>query len=250
MNDSITLDSNDYAILSTLDVGKRVKYIRELLQKRYGNQYSGKSLASRVGISQSNFVHLEQKANDVPSKVLRAISRDFNVPMDVFFDDFYQGDYKPVIIEKQSTEEDFELDSGKSDYVSADETSDVNPIDEDSYTFVVIAYLEASNGDRRVIFNNRSKEPYKRTHVRHVISNLINSMDEMDIFINPIHLPNDKKPSSTFQALQHIETRDNPELYIWIPKKLIHDTTMFLERVGRKYTDKLNEQISTKNNEQ
>jgi|GEM_PF-5692275 len=245
MESSIVLDSTDYAQLSTLDVGGRVKFIRELLQKRFGNKYSGKSVASRVGISQPNLVHMERNANDVPSKVLRAISRDFNVKMDIFFDDFYIGEYKSIVIEHQQIQDDNELGVAGENYISNANAKGVNPITENSYKFVVIAFLEATNGDKREIFTSRSKEVYTRPHVRHVIANLINTIDETDILINPNHLPSEHRTSSSVQALQHIEAKDNPELYIWYPKKLYNDTMQFLYNVGRKYTSDLNEKTTT-----
>lgn len=244
MNKEMVLSSMDYAQLRTLDLGGRVRYIREFLQKEYGNKYSGKSLANRIGVSQSNYTYLENKANDIPSKILRAISKDFNVAMDVFFDDFYEGEPKTIIIKPLSFDEKIEPAVIANRYSDVGIATNKNPADEDSYTFVVVAYLEASNGDRRMIFNSHSKELYQRTHVQSVVASMIHAMDEIDRFINPGYRPSDKTPSPAYQALQHIELRDNPELYVWIPQKLYNDTLMTLEKAGREYTSKLLERAA------
>ncbi|UFJ41711.1 helix-turn-helix domain-containing protein [Brevibacillus humidisoli] len=245
MKDSIVLNETQYAELAGLDIGPRVRYIREILHENFGPSFSGNSVANRIKIiSQPTLTHIERgKSKDVPSKVLRAISRDFNVNMDIFFDDFYEGEYKPIVIHRKHDEQPDNVSTLIDDaYIPID----INPFTENEFILVVYAQLESSNGDRKLLFNTRSKEKYSIPYLRHVIAQFINALETTDSLINPEHLPLTDGVSAVALADRHIKVRDLPMYDIWFPKSEWESMFNNLNKVGEKYTARLLEHLNGK----
>ncbi|WP_037285727.1 helix-turn-helix domain-containing protein [Saccharibacillus sacchari] len=243
MNDdnAIELTWNDYAELSTLNIGGRVRYIRNILLKTYGREYSGQSCANRIGVSQSNFVHLEKNAQDIPSKTLRAISKDFNVQMDIFFDDFYEDDYVPIVIRSRNSKLEQHTNSFIAD--DEDETDSGNPCEENEYVLITVAYLKATNGDRRLIFETRSNQKYTREQTAVVLASIMQTVEGMDFVVDPEEAVSKLETASSFtpisQAYKAIRKHDSEELYIWIPSKAFNESTERLNQLGKQYTNTL-----------
>lgn len=100
MNKTISLNREQFAELAARDVGPRIRYIRDLLQKEYGDQYSSRSVALRIeNISPQALSVIERgETKDCPYKVACAIAKDFNVDVTLFHDDFYEQGYRIITI--------------------------------------------------------------------------------------------------------------------------------------------------------
>ncbi len=243
MNDdnAIELAWNDYAELSALSIGGRVRYIRNILLKTYGREYSGKSCANRIGVSQSNLVHLEKNAQDIPSKTLRAISIDFNVQMDIFFDDFYEDEYVPIVIRPRSSKVQQHANSVLVDI--EDGANNGDPSEENEYVLITVAYLKAKNGDRRLIFETRSNQRYTREQTAVVLASIMQTVEGMDFVVDPkealskLEVASSTTPIS--QAYKAITKYDVEELYVWIPNRAFNENTEHLNEIGKEYTKRL-----------
>lgn len=97
--------SDFYSLAEMGDIGQRIGFIRRLLHKQHGTQFSTRSVAERIQIiSFTALSAIERGDTKEPSaRLLKAISSDFEVDMNVFFDDFYQSGYRPITIGHDAT---------------------------------------------------------------------------------------------------------------------------------------------------
>ncbi|MED4353969.1 hypothetical protein P9265_16775 [Schinkia azotoformans] len=185
----ITLNKTNLSDLAELSIGKRVRYIREHLQKECGNAFSGKSVANRIKLfSQSTLTTIERdKSKDIPSKVLYAISKDFGADLDMFFDDYYQySTYEtveltpPLYIEDTHKESESEAEQTEDQY-----DSEINPLLENEYTIKTMVSKVASNQDEQLTFIFKSRVKYSEQHLFYLLSQIINQMNTLDASIEP-----------------------------------------------------------------
>ncbi|MFD1135623.1 hypothetical protein [Paenibacillus urinalis] len=100
MNKTISLNREQFKELAGKDVGPRIRYIRELLQKEFGDQYSSRSVALRIEIISPQALSVIERGEtkDCPYKVACAIAKDFNVDVTLFNDDFYMQGFRVISI--------------------------------------------------------------------------------------------------------------------------------------------------------
>ena len=185
----VTLNKTALSDLAELSIGKRIRYIREHLQKECGNTFSGKSVANRINLfSQSTLTTIERdKSKDVPSKVLYAISKDFGADIYMFFDDYYQ----------QTTYESVDLipplynsypnngSDARADHKGNQHDSGINPLLENEYTIKTMVSKVASNQDEQLTFIFKSRVKYSEQHLFYLLSQIINQMNTLDASIEP-----------------------------------------------------------------
>lgn len=250
MEKSITLNETDYVQLSNMDIGPRVRYIREIIREHFGEKYSGKSVAIRIGISPSQFTFIERgKTKDIPAKVLHTICKDLNVDWQVFFDDFYDEEYKKIIINKRETDESSSdtksMKDGVVDGLNKDIKEllkqlvnyDANPLLENDYYVYIVMYLQSENGDKKHLFNKLSKEKLSHDLIRNIVSQLIMVLDSTDVLVNPEHVIYNSSPIE--QAEKHLQLRSEDQWNLWYPSSIYKKSMSRLEEVGEEYTNLL-----------
>jgi len=185
----VTLNKTDLSDLAQLSIGKRIRYIREHLQKECGNAFSGKSVANRIQLfSQSTLTTIERdKSKDVPSKVLHAISKDFGADLYMFFDDYYQQNtYESVDLIPPLYNADSKNESdANADHIESQLDSGINPLLENEYTIKTMVSKVASNQDEQLTFIFKSRVKYSEQHLFFLLSQIINQMNTLDASIEP-----------------------------------------------------------------
>ena len=86
----ITLHASTIEELQFKNIGQRIRILREELQKINKSDFTGKTVASRLpNISQSKLNFIERgETSSIDAQLLYDISKDFGVPIELFFDDF------------------------------------------------------------------------------------------------------------------------------------------------------------------
>ncbi|MFB6466470.1 helix-turn-helix domain-containing protein [Cytobacillus sp. Hz8] len=185
----VTLNKPNLSDLRELSIGKRIRYIREHLQKECGNAFSGKSVANRIQLfSQSTLTTIERdKSKDVPSKVLYAISKDFGADLYMFFDDYYQQNtYESVdlIPPLYNSDPNDEPNAG-TDHTENQQVSGANPLLENEYTIKTMVSKVASNHDEQLTFIFKSRVKYSEQHLFYLLSQIISQINTLDVSIEP-----------------------------------------------------------------
>ncbi|POZ55053.1 hypothetical protein LYSIN_03350 [Lysinibacillus sphaericus] len=186
-----TLMQTQLSELANLSVGRRIRFIREVLQKEYGNLFSGKSVANRIQvISPSTLTMIEkEKTKDVYFGVITALAKDFGVEISLFTDDFY-NETLPISIDLIPAY--FISDEPKSSLPEATETlrqnelSGCNPLLESSNIIKVQIRKVAANLDEQQIFSFKSQEKFSQQQLFSLLSTVINHVNTLDVLINPV----------------------------------------------------------------
>jgi transcriptional regulator with XRE-family HTH domain len=82
----------EYMELASMEMGQRIRYLRELLRNLYDKKgFTTVEVAERVQIKQQSLTAIELGETKNPKfMVIYGLSRAFNVPMEAFTDDFYE----------------------------------------------------------------------------------------------------------------------------------------------------------------
>lgn len=241
-----TLEQTHLSVLANLPIGKRVRYIREHLRKEFGNEFSGKSVANRIQLfSQSTLTTIERgKTKDIPSKVLYAISKDFGANLYMFFDDYYQNSainsvdlYPPLYhIDTHTRSSVAEVEHSK----YPKEGNNTNPLHEDEYAIKTTVSKVSINEDEQITFTYKSRVKYSEQHLFHLLSQVINQINTLDISIDP-SLAEDKSHFNSIKLAKDFVKHGKESLHTfpWYfhRDKLEMDNQSFEKAV--KYTEQL-----------
>lgn len=247
----VTLNKTNLSDLSALSIGKRVRYLREILQNEFGNDFSGKSVAKRINLfSQSTLTTFERdKSKDIPSKALYAISKDFGADIYMFFDDFYHlnpnsiaelipplyNDTKPEIIGKTS----IELDNDNL------QLTGTNPLLENEYLIKATVSKLASNQDEQLTFIYKSRVKYSEQHLFLLLSQIVNQINTIDASIEPILIKENRQSNAMELAddyISHSSTSLNA--FPWYPNKAKVSMDNKAYQTAITYTEKLTEDFN------
>lgn len=82
---------SEFTQLKAMDMGKRIRYLREQMDRLYGkNSFATTELAKKLGVTSQSLTAIERGVSQNPSfKAIHLLSKEFNVPIDVFTDDYY-----------------------------------------------------------------------------------------------------------------------------------------------------------------
>lgn len=180
-----TLLQTNLSDLAGLSLGKRIRYLRELLQNEFGNAFSGKSVANRIElISPSTLIQIEKdRAKDVYFGVVEAISKDFGAGLELFTDDFYKNKLPDSIelipiavnnfaLEKNESEDDVNLNG-------------INPLLENSHFIKIQVSRQSSNLAEQPFAIVTSKEKYSKNEIFVLLSSIFNQVNTLDVALNP-----------------------------------------------------------------
>ncbi|MEK5037322.1 hypothetical protein [Sporosarcina sp. FSL K6-3457] len=184
--DKITLNQTHLSDLFLLPIGKKVRYIREILLKEYGNDFSGKSVANRVQIIVPSTLALIEKGKtkDIPSQALFAISKDFGLDINMFFDDFYtNNNYSEVTFTPKIFLEEQKVYAEQNEHKRKSKM-DSNPLLETTFQVKVIVSKIASNSDEQLCFMTKSKEKYGDNELVTLLSQIISQTNSLDVSNN------------------------------------------------------------------
>ncbi|MEI5908366.1 hypothetical protein WAK64_15020 [Bacillus spongiae] len=246
----ITLNKTNLSDLAELSMGKRVRYIREHLQKECGNVFSGKSVANRIKLfSQSTLTTIERdKTKDIPSKVLYAISKDFGADLYMFFDDYYQhSTYESVELTPPLYYEDTYKKS-ETEQTEEQYDSEINPLLENVYTIKTMVSKVSSNQDEQITFTFKSRVKYSDQHIFYLLSQIINHINTLDVSIDPELT--DSKLDSIKLAQDYVQYgKTSLHAFPWhsTKDKLVMDNQLHKKAV--KYTEQLLENLKRNSEE-
>ncbi len=159
----ITLHASTIEELQFKSIGQRIRILREELQKINKSDFTGKTVASRLpNISQSKLNFIERgETSSIDAQLLYEISKDFGVPMEIFFDDFYSNvSTKGTIYMKPKIYQAHNASSHNTKRLK-----NINPLDEEKFKLNIQLKRIASNGDYQIVSSDT-------THVTHDIETL------------------------------------------------------------------------------
>jgi len=248
----ITLNKTNLADLADLSIGKRVRYIREHLQKECGNSFSGKSVANRIQLfSQSTLTTIERgKTKDIPSMVLYAIAKDFGADLYMFFNDFYEfsSHESVVLVPPLYTKDDFtEENNPVSELFKNQLTIKTNPLLENEYAIKTTVSKVASNEDEQITFIFKSRVKYTEQHLFYLLSHIINQINTIDVTIEPEIADRNNQLDAIKLAKDYIQYgKTSLHAFPWHASKdkLILDNKAFEK--AAEYTDRLSENLNQK----
>jgi|GEM_PF-6426256 len=121
-----TINSIEFNILKASSLGERIRFLRQKLQEEPTlKDYTVKEIAKRIDIPFQTLTSVERGDSQKPSIFLvNSIAKDFGVNIEVFLDDYYQGDEKLFSFgekeedrDVQTIELDEDLDVGDTIYI-------------------------------------------------------------------------------------------------------------------------------------
>lgn len=159
----ITLHASTIEELQFKNIGQRIRILREELQKINKSDFTGKTVASRLpNISQSKLNFIERgETSSIDAQLLYDISKDFGVPIELFFDDFYSN-----VSTKGAIYMEPKIYQSLNDSThNIKGLTNVNPLNEEKFKLNIQLKRIASNGDYQIISSDT-------THVTHDIDTL------------------------------------------------------------------------------
>lgn len=92
----LNINSIEFNILKASSLGKRIKFLRQKLMSEDENKdYTIKGIAKRIDVPFQTLTSVERGDSQKPSIFLmNSIAKDFNVHIEVFLDDYYEGEEK------------------------------------------------------------------------------------------------------------------------------------------------------------
>ncbi|MFJ8263381.1 helix-turn-helix domain-containing protein [Rummeliibacillus sp. NPDC094406] len=117
---STSINSIEFNLLNNSSLGERIRFLRtKLMDEVDPVQYTTNAISKRTGIAAQTLTSIERGESKKPSfSVIHALAKDFNVQMDVFTDDYYEGSEKLFSLGESSITEidlgDFEIDEADS----------------------------------------------------------------------------------------------------------------------------------------
>lgn len=218
------LNENQFNDLKEGSIGFRIRYIRELLYKKYGTAFSSRNVAERIKLISFTALSAVERGDtkDPSARLVKALSEDFEVDMEVFFDDYYNNGYKPIKVGKQED----------------DNTSDTQK-DNDSYKVGVYVYQEADNGDRRQLYSNWSSQRWNKSLSLQLMSLIIQTMETNDNLLEDSTL-SEHLQHPLFKALSHYKERElNTLAFPWVPKEVREPREEEIYNLSQNHTKKL-----------
>ncbi|KGX94043.1 hypothetical protein N781_00375 [Pontibacillus halophilus JSM 076056 = DSM 19796] len=180
------LNVKDLSELKQLSIGKRVKYIRETLRKKFGNDFSVKSVTQRINLFSRSTLTAIEKGNtkDIYSTYLHGLAKDFGVSLYVFFDDYYDDLEKSVELAPNiyNTAQAAEKSINKNRDLTR---MTVNPLFEKEYRIKTTVTRIASNDDEQDMFIYTSKTKLNNERLFTFLSTIINQTNSNDVLIDP-----------------------------------------------------------------
>lgn len=206
MTQSIIIDKADIITLKNLDIGPRIRFIREKHRNDLGASYSIRSVVKRIGgISPAAFASIERGDTKEPSaRLLHAIANDFGIALETFFDDYYDNDVDEIKIDIQS-------DSHNNSNIK-----DVS-LKSDKHKLGFYIYEENIQGERRRVFEEWTSATLDNVVAEQLISSIISQVDTTNLCLS--------RGSNITPSFERVNKRykaqvEHPHAFPWIPQHL------------------------------
>ena len=125
---STSINSIEFNLLKNSSLGERIRFLRtKLMDEVHPEQYTTNAISKRTNIAAQTLTSIERGESKKPSfSVIHALSKDFNVAMDVFTDDYYEGSEKLFSLGHSSNStidlgDEFEFNEGESLFIQGKE---------------------------------------------------------------------------------------------------------------------------------
>lgn len=203
----------DYIQLASMDMGKRVRFLREQMAQLYGKErFTTTELAKQLNVSSQALTAIERGDSQNPSfKVMYKLSHIFNVPMDCFMDEYYNTPDKKL----------FSI-GFDDDNTLIDKSDEIVLHPEDENKFMIRHYILQvfSNGNLRIVLDEKTKSEIDVTALLQTMAriyseiqllNSTKSLQHTEVEMNPLH-----KALKQYQAiLQYPEAFPMGKLETW-----------------------------------
>jgi|GEM_PF-2105770 len=185
------IDESEYIQLASMDMGKRIRFLREIMGQLYGkDRFTTTELAKQVNVSPQSLTAIERGESQNPSfKVIYNLSRIFNVPIDCLTDDYYNNPDKKL----------FSVGFDDDNNPSTLSEENAPPIREDN-KFKIRHYILQifNNGEARIVLDEKTKSEIDVTALLQAMARVYSEIQLLD------------RPSTIGQALQYAEEEPSP----------------------------------------
>jgi transcriptional regulator with XRE-family HTH domain len=169
--------------LASMEMGQRIRCLRELLRNLYEKKgFTTVEVAERVQIKQQSLTAIELGETKSPKfMVIYGLSRAFNVPMEVFTDDFYKT---PGIRLFSIGFDEEPQEAGESEFVelgAQQSQPGAETIEEESPFRVGLMVYQLFDEERmRLVLTRETKFPVEARHFVELLARLFNELKLMD----------------------------------------------------------------------
>lgn len=180
----IRLHASTIEELQFKSIGQRIRILREELQKINKSDFTGKTVASRLAnVSQSKLNFIERgETSSIDAQLLYDISKDFGVPMDIFFDDFYSN-----VSIKNAVYLEPKIYQPLDDCIQhVQNPNNVNPLEETKFTLNVQLKRVASNGDYQIVSSDSTHETHDIDSLKIFLIQIRQAIELIDYRVNPL----------------------------------------------------------------
>lgn len=139
----------EYFSLKGGSLGERIRFFREETGKLNTKEdYSTRAISKRLGVTAQSITAIERGESKNPSfQLVYGLSRELNVPIEAFTDEFYQGDIHLF---------DIGVDDGSVKY-GATQAAKLDPTLSTSFHFGCYIYQAFQDGRMRFVYNKETK---------------------------------------------------------------------------------------------
>ncbi|KKE78279.1 XRE family transcriptional regulator [Bacilli bacterium] len=171
---SYHLNEKDYELLKTMTLGKKVRYFRNLMSNLHSkSRFSTAELAKRIGVTPQSLTSIEREETKRPSfDVIQKLSKELNVPIDVFTDDFY--------LERDRS--DITLHQNNSTYSVQVKFPSTN--DSDNFQIGYLLYQHLEGDEVRIILHEKPNGTFDNSQLINVLAQQLSTIELNNILLN------------------------------------------------------------------
>ncbi|WP_144513067.1 helix-turn-helix domain-containing protein [Bacillus sp. FJAT-22090] len=187
LNDYYQITSSEFNLLKNSTIGERIRFIRHKLMDNINpGNFTTSAISERTGIAAQTITTIERGESKKPSfGVIHALAKEFKLPMEVFTDDFYEGEEKLLILgnKREAVETGLDFDEIDDLNVEDDDLTDFWNIVEPDERKIVIRVTDETEVNQPINLYEVKKMYREELDIIRMISNLI-----QDIELDPKNL--------------------------------------------------------------
>lgn len=202
LNDYYQITSSEFNLLKNSTIGERIRFIRhKLMDKVNPGNFTTSAISERTGIAAQTITTIERGESKKPSfGVIHALAKEFKLPMEVFTDDFYEGEEKLLILGSKRKPIETNLDFDDIDDLTTDDEDEdlmnYYNIAETNEREIVLRVTDETNVNHTIKLYEVKKLYQEELDIIRLISNLIQDieLDPRDLSIKEFELAMKRSP--------------------------------------------------------
>ncbi|GAA4718092.1 helix-turn-helix domain-containing protein [Brevibacillus fulvus] len=192
------LSETEYLELASMGIGARIRFLREKMGSLYNKKdFTTQSLSKRIGITPQSLTKIERGETENPSfKVIYKIAKDFNVPIEVFSDEFYLPEhFKSFTIG---------FDDDEPNHFTPTEDKQRSSEERFKIKFTVSQIFD--NDEMRIVLSKETRHFHDKTSLISSLARILNEIQILDAISSDLHPQylNKKENGLPFNTAMHL----------------------------------------------